>query len=133
LYPYANTFSFSASYPLFNNYQREYTLTQARISQQGADVTLRDARLAAEQGLTQQLASLRAAQEQIQIQQASIASAEEDLRVQQQRYALGASTLLDLLTSQTTLNQQRAAMIQARLNYRLARAQIEAIIGHDLQ
>ena len=133
LYPYANTFSFSASYPLFNNYQREYTLTQARINQEGADVTLRDARLAAEQGLTQQLASLRAAQEQIQIQHASIASAEEDLRVQQQRYALGASTLLDLLTSQTTLNQQRAAMIQARLNYRLARAQIEAIIGRDLQ
>jgi outer membrane protein len=133
LYPYANTFSFSASYPLFNNYQREYALTQAKVGEQDADVTLRDARLAAQQGLTQQLASLRAAQEQIQIQQASIASADEDLRVQQQRYALGASTLLDLLTSQTTLNQQRAALIQARLNYRLARAQIEAIIGRDLQ
>ena len=133
LYPYTNTFTFSASYPLFNNYQREFTLTQAKVNEQTADVTLRDARLAAQQGLTQQMASLRAAQEQIQIQQASIASAEEDLRVQQQRYALGASTLLDLLTSQTTLNQQRAALIQARLNYRLARAQIEAIIGRDLQ
>ena len=133
LYPYANTFSFSASYPLFNNFQREYTLTQAKVNEQTADVTLRDARFAAQQGLTQQLASLRSAQEQIDIQQASIASAEEDLRVQQQRYALGASTLLDLLTSQTTLNQQRAALIQARLNYRLARAQIEAIIGRDLQ
>jgi outer membrane protein len=53
--------------------------------------------------------------------------------VQQQRYTLGASTLLDLLTSQTTLNQQRAALIQARQDYRLARAQIEAIIGRDLQ
>ena len=133
LYPYANTFSFSASYPLFNNYQREYALTQAKVGEQNADVTLRDARLAAQQNLVQQLASLRAAQERIQIQQASIASAEEDLRVQQQRYALGASTLLDLLTSQTTLNQQRAALIQARSDYRIARAQIEAIIGRDLQ
>jgi outer membrane protein len=133
LYPYVNTFSFTVGYPLFNNYQREFALTQARVSQLNADATLRDARLAAQQNLTQQLASLRAAQERIQIQQASVASAEEDLRVQQQRYALGASTLLDLLTSQTTLNQQRAALIQARQDYRIARAQIEAIIGHDLQ
>lgn len=132
LYPYANTFSFSASYPLFNNWQRENTLTQARVSEQIADATLRDARLASQQSLVQQLANLRAAEERIRIQQASIASAEEDLRVQQQRYALGASTLLDLLTSQTTLNQQRAALIQARQDYRLARAQIEAIIGRDL-
>ena len=132
-FPYANTFSFTVSYPLFNNFQRENSLMQARVSAENADATLRDARLAAQQNLVQQLASLRAAQERIQIQQASVASAEEDLRVQQQRYALGASTLLDLLTSQTTLDQQRAALIQARQDYRLARAQIEAIIGRDLQ
>ena len=131
-YPYANTFSFSLSYPLFNNYQRENALTQARVAQANADAAMRDARFAAQQGLVQQLAALRAAQEQIRIQQLSIASAEEDLRVQQQRYALGASTLLDLLTSQTTLNQQRAGLIQARQSYRLARAQIEALIGRSL-
>jgi outer membrane protein len=121
------------SYPLFNNYQREFSLTQAQVSQANADAALRDARFLAQQNLTQQLASLRAAQERIQIQEASVASAEEDLRVQQQRYTLGASTLLDLLTSQTTLNQQRAALIQARQDYRIARAQIEAIIGRDLR
>lgn len=132
-YPYANTFSFSASYPLFNSYQRENTLIQAKVAEENADATLRDARLAAQQNLVQQLASLHAALERIQIQQSSVASAEEDLRVQQQRYALGASTLLDLLTSQTTLGQQRALLIQARQDYRLARAQIEALIGRELQ
>jgi outer membrane protein len=132
-FAYSNSFRIGASYPLFNNYQRENALTQARVAADNADATLRDARLAAQQNLVQQLASLRAALERIQIQQASVASAEEDLRVQQQRYALGASTLLDLLTSQTTLDQQRAALIQARQDYRLARAQIEAIIGRDLQ
>jgi|1185.fasta_scaffold10288_1 outer membrane protein len=132
-YPYANTFQFSASYPLFNNYQRENARTQAQVAKENADAALRDARFAAQQNIVQQLASLHAALERIQIQHASVASAEEDLRVQQQRYALGASTLLDLLTSQTTLDQQRAALIQARQDYRLARAQIEAVIGRDLQ
>jgi outer membrane protein len=62
-----------------------------------------------------------------------VEAAEEDLRVQQQRYTLGASTLLDLLTSQLTLNQARASLIQARLDARVARAQIEALIGRELR
>ena len=61
-----------------------------------------------------------------------VAAAEEDLRVQQQRYALGASTLLDLLTSQTQLNQARQALIQARFDGRIARAQLSALVGREL-
>ena len=60
-------------------------------------------------------------------------AAEENLRVQEQRYAVGASTLLDVLTAETTLNQARAQLIQYRLNYRTTKAQIEQIIGRDLQ
>jgi outer membrane protein len=54
------------------------------------------------------------------------------VRVQQQRYNIGASTLLDLLNSQTTLEQARAALIAARYDYRIARAQIETLIGRSL-
>jgi outer membrane protein len=61
-----------------------------------------------------------------------VIASEEDLRVQQQRYELGASTLLDVLTSQTQINQARVALVQARLNARVARAQLESIIGRDL-
>jgi outer membrane protein len=68
----------------------------------------------------------------VQVQLAAIAASEEDLRVQQQRYALGASTLLDLLTSQTQLNESRQALIQARLDGRIARAQLSALVGREL-
>ena len=63
---------------------------------------------------------------------AAIAASDEDLRVQQQRYALGASTLLDLLTFQTQLNQARQALIQARLSVRIARAQLSSLMGREL-
>ncbi len=52
--------------------------------------------------------------------------------MQQQRYALGASTLLDLLTSQTQLTQARQSLIQARLDARTARAQLSSLIGREL-
>ena len=131
-FQYGSNLSFSLNFPLFNNFNREDQIVRARVSQDNAAAQLRDARLAAQQNLVQQLGVLRSAEERIRIQQASVLAAQEDLRVQQQRYALGASTLLDLLTSQSQLNQARAALIQARQDYRIARAQIEAIIGRDL-
>jgi outer membrane protein len=130
---YGTGLSFNLNFPLFNNFTREDAVVRSRIAQDNAAASLRDARLAAQQSIIQQTGALRTAEERVRIQQASVLAAQEDLRVQQQRYALSASTLLDLLTSQSTLNQARAALIQARQDYRIARAQIEAIIGRDLQ
>jgi outer membrane protein len=129
---YSRTLSFGLTFPVFNNFAREDQIVRANVQEDVAEAQFRDARLLARQSLIQQLGALRTAEERIEIQRASVAAAQEDLRVQQQRYNLGASTLLDLLTSQTTLNTARAALIQARQDYRVARAQIEAIIGRDL-
>ena len=65
-------------------------------------------------------------------QQATVEAAEEDLRVQQQRYAVGGSTQLDVLTSQTQLDQARRDLIRARYDQRVAKAQLEALVGRSL-
>jgi len=44
----------------------------------------------------------------------------------------GASTFLDVLSSQVTLNQARSALIQARFDARVAKAQIETLTGKDM-
>lgn len=129
----SNNLSFNFSYPLFNNYAREQTLTVAQVNEANAEATYRDVRLGQLQTLTQLIGTLRTAQERVQIQMVTIASAEEDLRVQKQRYNLGASTLLDVLTSQTTLDNARAALIQARFDARTTKAQVEALVGRDLK
>jgi outer membrane protein len=131
-YNYSGALRLSLNFPLFNQFSREDAIVRADVARENAQAQLRDSRLAAQQNLTQYLGALQLAERRIQIQQASVEAAEEDLRVQQQRYALGASTLLDLLTSQTTLNQARAALIAARLDYRVARAQLEALVGREL-
>ncbi|HWJ23263.1 MAG TPA: TolC family protein [Gemmatimonadaceae bacterium] len=131
-YNSSGSLRFSLSYPLFNQYQREEGIVRADVAQTNADAALRDARLAAQQSLTQYLGALRTAEAQIAIQAATVTAAEEDLRVQQQRYELGASTLLDVLTSQTQLTQARVALILARFNARVAKAQLDALVGRTL-
>lgn len=124
--------SISINFPIFNGLNREQQMLSASIGEDNARVQLRDAQLNARQQMIQQLGTFRTAEARVQIQLASVAAGEEDLRVQQERYALGASTLLDVLNSQTTLDQARRDLIQARLDARTAKAQIEAVVGRDL-
>lgn len=131
-FQYTSNLNFSASYPLFNRLNREEARVSADVQEANASAALRDAQFAARQQLSQYLGALRTAEARIAIQRASVAAAEEDVRVQQQRYAVGASRLLDLLTSQTELNNARLALIEARYDYRVAKAQLEALVGRSL-
>jgi outer membrane protein TolC len=120
------------SYPLFNGFQRESSIATADANVITATANLRDAQLALDANLTQSIAGLNSAAQQIDIARASVAAADENLRMQQERYRLGTSTIVDLLTSQTAGNQAQANLVQARYNYLVARAQIEALVGHGL-
>jgi outer membrane protein len=124
--------SLNLSFPFFNQGAREEQIVRSRVAEDNAEAQLRDMRLAAQQQLTQYLSAFRTAEQRIQIQLASVEAAEEDLRVQQRRYQLGASTFLDVLSSQVTLNQARSALIQARFDARVAKAQIETLTGKDM-
>ncbi len=124
--------SLRLSFPLFNGLSREQQVVTTRIAEENAEANLRDARLNARQQMVQLLGAYKTALERVEIQRSSVLAGEEDLRVQQQRYNLGAGTLLDLITSQTTLTSARQALIQARLDARTAKAQLEALVGRDL-
>ena len=132
-FSYNGRLSFSLSYPVFNNFLREQQVVQAKVADINAQATLHDTQLAAQQSLTQYIGALRGASQRVAVQAASVAAAQEDVRVQQQRYNIGASVLLDLITSQAALATAEQALIQARYDYRIARAQLEALIGQDLR
>jgi outer membrane protein len=129
---YSNTLSINASYNIWDGRNRAVALSRAQVAVANSEASLRDAKLLAQQNIQLQLSTLRNAEQRLRIQQLSVQAAQEDLRVQQQRYSLGSSTLLEVTTSENALDAARQALIQARLDYRTARAQIEAIIGRDL-
>lgn len=132
-FAYSGRLTFSLSYPVFNNFLREQQVVVAKVAEVNAQAGLRDTQLAAQQSLTQNIGALRGASQRVAVQVASVAAAEEDVRVQQQRYNIGDSVLLDLITSQAALATAEQALIQARYDYRIARAQLEALIGQDLR
>jgi outer membrane protein len=131
-YLYSSSFGLQLSFPLLNGLRREEQVVRANVAADNAEAQLRDAHLRAQQELTQALGLFRNAGQRVDVQLVSVAATEEDLRLQQQRYALGAASLLDVLTSQTALNTARTALITARFDQRVARARLEALIGRPL-
>jgi len=124
--------SLSLRWNLFNGFDRELTIVQREADLDVAEASASDAQRAVQAELITRVAELDAARSRIEITQTSVLAAREDLRVQQERYRLGASTIVDLLTSQEALNQAEVDVVNARFDYLRAKAQIEALIGRNL-
>jgi outer membrane protein len=131
--PTGTGYGFSVNFTVFDNFRRELSMMTANVNEENATVSLRDARFAARENLAQYLGTYRTAAQTIELQLLQIAAAEEDFKAQQSRYAVGASALLDVLTSQSALDNARTALISARLQARTAKAQLEALVGRDLK
>ena len=124
--------SLGLRWTLFDGFNRELAVAQRSASLDLADASAADAQRQVDAELTAELAALDAARAKIDITKTSVAAATEDLRVLQERYRLGVSTIVDVLTSQEALNQAEVDVVVARFDYLRAKAQLEALIGRTL-
>ena len=120
------------NWTLFNGFTRERQFTSAAVQRDLAEARAAETRRQVSAQLTQQIAALTTTFEQITISRSNVAAATEDLRVQSERYRVGAATILDQLTSQSALTTAEVNLVQARFNYLIARAQLEALLGRSL-
>ncbi len=127
------TVGINLSYPIFNQFQRESNVDRAQFQHRLATLQEEDARLAARQEADAALHDLRTAEQRIANAREAVLVAAEDLRVVRERYSVGAATILDVLVSQAAADQADADLVSARFDYLLARAQLEAILGRELE
>lgn len=120
------------AYPIFNNFRRDEAITQAAVADRVAASTAFDAARAARAEAGRLAGAVTLTAERIALAESAVTAAEEDLRVIEARYRIGASAILDLLTSQLNLVQARTGLVNARFDYLLALAGLEAVVGRDL-
>jgi outer membrane protein TolC len=120
------------SYPLFDGLQREEAVTRARAESDASTAALRDVRRGARVDAERALEALRVAETRIALAREGVQVATEDLRVVQVRYQNGAASILDLITSQTNVSTAESALVDARFDYAVARAELSALAGRAL-
>jgi outer membrane protein TolC len=124
--------TFSASFPIWDNAQRELAFTRARTARDLAKATREDLERAAEADVTAAYEAYQTARGIAEVSAHGVLVAREVYRVQEARYRAGASTILDLLDAQTGLTAAQATLVQARYAARLALAGLEAMLGRRL-
>ncbi len=117
------------SYPIFDGWARDETMQRARVNVTVAESQVADLQRAVRTELERALDEERLAAWRVEVSRSAVEAAREDLRVQQERYAVGTTTMLDLLTSQERLVQAETDAIDASLARAIARAQWVALTG----
>ncbi len=126
------TFTLSVSFPLWDNGQREIALSRARANRDAARAIREDKDRAVQREVTAAYDGYETARAAAQQAAEGLLVARENFRVQQSRYRAGATTILDLLTAQSDLDDADAVLVQARYATRLALAGLENILGRRL-
>jgi outer membrane protein TolC len=124
--------TFSVSFPLWNNGQREIEVSQARVNRDVARTIREDLERAVRRDVSSAYDTYETATAAVELAQVGIAVAGQNYRMQELRYRSGASTILDLLDAQVSLAEAEAGLVQARYQTRLALARLEAILGRRL-
>lgn len=120
------------SYPLFNGFQREEAVERAQVQENVAKALLADAQRLARSNAESAVRTLSLSEQRIGMNEEAVEAATENLRVQRERYRVGASTILDLLTAQESLVTAENNLVSARYDYQIARAGLESLLGREL-
>jgi len=124
--------TFSLSFPLWNNGQRELEVSQARVNRDVARAIREDLERAVRRDVSSAYDTYQTANAAVDLARVGVTVAQQSYRMQELRYRSGASTILDLLDAQVSLAEAEAGLVQARYQTRLALAQLEAILGRRL-
>jgi outer membrane protein len=121
------------SFPIFNNYQREAQLEQARVTRDNAAYSVRARNLQLTTDVTNAYLSLNAAAKTVALQEQNAAKAAEELAAVQERYKVGAATFLEVTTSRGQYEQAQIGRVNAIYDYQTAYANLENAIGRPLR
>jgi outer membrane protein TolC len=120
------------SLPVWNDAQREISLSRATSTREVARAIRADVELALRRDVVQAYQAYEAARAAAGLAAQAVVVARENLRVQEERYRAGATTIIDLITAQVSLSEADAGLVQARFATRLALSGLEAILGRRL-
>ncbi len=130
-----NPYTVSAflSIPIFNGFQRELGVQQARADQYDADARTRAQELALTADVTSAYRTLDSQRRVVAQQEQNVATAKEALYLAQERYRVGAGAFLDVSQAQDAYNTAQTDYVNAVYQYHSAFATLESAVGRPLR
>jgi outer membrane protein len=125
--------SATLSLPIFDRWNRELNIQQAVVQRDDARQARRARELQTTSDVTQAYLNLVTRARTVTLQDQIAARAREELSFAEERYRVGASTFLDVVTSRATYEQAQVDRVNAVYEYHRAFAQLENAVGRPLR
>jgi outer membrane protein len=123
----------SLSLPVFDNFNREERVQRATVDREVAAYNVKAKDLAMTADVTQAYLTLKTAAQTVALQEQNATKAKEELAYAEERYKVGASTFLDVVTSRGTYEQALIDRVNAVYDYHKAFAALENAVGRPLR
>jgi outer membrane protein len=123
----------SLSIPVFDNFNREERVQRASVDRETATYNTKAKELQMTADVTQAYLTLKTAAQTVALQEQNATKAKEELAYAEERYKVGASTFLDVITSRGTYEQALIDRVNAVYDYHKAFAALENAVGRPLR
>ncbi|HET7623227.1 MAG TPA: TolC family protein [Gemmatimonadaceae bacterium] len=121
------------SLPIFDGFQREQQIEQAKANRNSARYNIRKQELALTADVTADYLTLVTNAKTVELQEQNAAKARQELELAQEKYKVGAATYLDLANARATYEKAENDRINAIYNYHISFAQLENAVGRPLR
>ena len=106
----------SFSVPLFNNWNRMYSIQSSQVQLKNAELILDNSKMQVIQDVNQAYNDYSSYVKQLDASEKSLVASERAFQTQQERYNLGASTLIELTQAQSAFVSAQSSYTQALYN-----------------
>jgi outer membrane protein len=127
------TLRLGVSLPIFTGFSRQRQLEEAEAQARDAAYDLRAEELRLRTAVTQALYDVRASHQSVSIEERNLELAQLQLETARQRYAVGATGILDLQDAETSLSTAERDYLDARYNFHQSLVVLEAATGRSLR
>ena len=121
------------SLPLFDAFQRNTQISQARADQSNQQQAIRAQELLVRANVSAAYLALMTAYRTIGVQANNRSAADEALSLEEERYRVGSGSIIDLLTARVASEQAGVTYVNAVYDYHKSIAALEAAVGQSLR
>jgi outer membrane protein len=115
--------------PIFSGFSTENRLQLAEVSAMNSKADLSDLERDIKRNIQKTYLDLQAAEKSLEVSKGNVSAAEESRRIQQEKYALGSSTLLDVLVANSDYLTAQTNLINAEYAYIVLSEQVKYQLG----
>jgi len=121
------------SLPIFDGFQREQRIEEAKAQRNDARYNIRKQELAVTADVTAFYLTVATNARAVELQEQNAAKARQELELAQEKYKVGAANYLDLANARASYEQAENDRINAIYQYHISFAQLENAVGRPLR